>query len=77
MNKLVNIYIFPNYLYEEEVNMRKLTENELVETKGGEITVAAVMAVMIAAVMAVVIYRLFMSDKGSATIPGGFKFTWD
>ena len=57
--------------------MRKLTDEELIITSGGEITVAAVMAVMVAAVMAVVIYRLFMSDKGSATIPGGFKFTWD
>ena len=57
--------------------MRKLELTELNETKAGEITIAAVMTVMIAAVMAVVIYRLFMSDEGSATIPGGFKFSWD
>lgn len=57
--------------------MRKLNEEELNTIQGGEITIAAVMTVMVAAVMAVVIYRLFMSDKGSATIPGGFKFTWD
>ena len=57
--------------------MRKLNDEELNNIKGGEITIAAVMTVMVAAVMAVVIYRLFMSDKGSATIPGGFKFTWD
>ena len=57
--------------------MRKLNEEELNTIQGGEITIAAVMTVMVAAVMAVVIYRLFMPDKGSATIPGGFKFTWD
>ena len=57
--------------------MRKLELVELNETKAGEITIAAVMTVMLAAVMAVVIYRLFMSDEGSATIPGGFKFSWD
>ena len=45
---------------------------------GGEaITVASVMAVLCAAVMAVVIYRLFMSKKGTTTIPGGWKFTWN
>lgn len=60
------------------MNYRILTQNEMVNTYGGEaITVASVMAVLCAAVIAVVIYRLFMSKKGSATVPGGWKFTWN
>lgn len=57
--------------------MKELNLEELKQIKGGEITIAAVMAVMVAAIVAVVIYRLFMSDKGSTTLPGGFKFSWD
>ena len=57
---------------------RKLNETQMAEIKGGEaITVAGVMAILVAAVMAVVIYRLFISQKGSAAIPGGWKFTWN
>lgn len=43
---------------------------------GEGITLAAVMAIAAIAVMAVVVYRLFMSGKGSAAIPGGWKFSW-
>ena len=46
-------------------------------TVGEGITLATVMAIAAIAVMAVVIYRLFMSNKGSAAIPGGWKFTWN
>ena len=57
---------------------RILSKEEMIATKGGEaITVASVMAVLCAAVVAVVIYRLFMSKKGTATVPGGWKFTWN
>lgn len=57
--------------------MRKLSESELTSTYVGEaITLTAVMAIMAAAVMAVVIYKLFISDKGNATVPGGWKFSW-
>ena len=60
------------------MNYRILSEKEMMETKGGEaITLTAVMAVLCAAVIAVVIYRLFMSNKGTATVPGGWKFTWN
>ena len=55
----------------------KLTDSEMMTLKGGEITIAAVISVMTAALIAVIIYRLFMSDKGSTTLPGGFKFSWD
>ena len=39
-------------------------------------TLTAVMAIAAIAVMAVVVYRLFMSGKGSAAMPGGWKFSW-
>lgn len=60
------------------MNYRILSNDEMANIYGGEaITVASVMAVLCAAVMAVVIYRLFMSKKGTTTIPGGWKFTWN
>ncbi|MCB9498260.1 MAG: hypothetical protein H6688_02230 [Erysipelotrichaceae bacterium] len=43
---------------------------------GEAITLTTVMAIIAIAVMAVVVYRLFVSSKGSAAIPGGWKFTW-
>ena len=60
------------------MNYRIMSSEEMAHTYAGEaITVASVMAVLCAAVMAVVIYRLFMSKKGTATVPGGWKFTWN
>ena len=57
---------------------RILNENEMNSLSGGEaITIASVMAVLCTAVIAVVVYRLFMSKKGSAAVPGGWKFTWN
>lgn len=47
------------------------------EISGEAITLTAVMAVLASAVIAVVIYKLFLSKKGSAQIPGGWKFTWN
>ena len=43
---------------------------------GEAISLTAVMAIAAIAVMAVIVYRLFMSGKGSAAIPGGWKFSW-
>ena len=57
---------------------RILTKEECNAHQVGEgITLATVMAIAAIAVMAVVVYRLFMSNKGSAAIPGGWKFTWN
>ena len=57
--------------------MGKLNTQELTSTYVGEaITVTAVMAILCAAVMAVVVYKLFLSSKGSASVPGGWKFSW-
>ena len=55
-----------------------MTEEELTTCVSGEaITLTAVMAILATAVIAVVVYRLFVSKKGSATVPGGWKFTWN
>ena len=52
-----------------------MTIEEMEQTITGEaITLTAVMAIAAIAIVAVVVYRLFMSDKGSTTLPGGFKF---
>ena len=58
--------------------MKELNDFQMNEIIGGELTVMAIMTVMLAAVVAVIIYKIFMSEKGaSVTLPGGFKFTWD
>ena len=55
-----------------------LSEEAMSKISGGEpITVTSVMAILCTAVIAVVVYRLFMSKKGSAAVPGGWKFTWN
>ncbi len=57
--------------------MRPLTQQELATIHAGEpISLTAVMAIMIIAITVIIVYRLFMSQQGSATIPGGFKFEW-
>ena len=59
------------------MNYVVMTKEECDRQLVGEgITLATVMAIAAIAVMAVVIYRLFMSGKGSAAIPGGWKFSW-
>ncbi len=60
------------------MNYRSLSDEEMQNIKGGEaITIGVVMAVLATAIVAVVVYRLFMSNSGTTTLPGGFKFTWD
>ncbi len=55
-----------------------MTEDELVaETSGAAITLTAVMAVLATAVLAVIVYKIFLSKKGTAQVPGGWKFTWN
>ena len=50
---------------------------EMQDHKVGEaITLTAVMAILTVAVMAVVVYRLFRSNKGGVSVPGGWKFSW-
>ncbi len=55
-----------------------MNEEELNSLVSGEaITLTAVLAVLATAVVSVIVYRLFMSRKGTTTIPGGWKFTWN
>ncbi|NLB48528.1 MAG: hypothetical protein GX813_01605 [Erysipelotrichia bacterium] len=55
-----------------------LTEQEMGNHYVGEaITLTSVMALVAVAVMAIVIYRIFRSNKGSITAPGGWKFSWN
>ncbi len=55
-----------------------LSEQEMTQEVSGEaLTLTAVMAVLATAIIAVIVYRLFLSKKGSATVPGGWKFTWN
>lgn len=55
-----------------------MSEQELKEeVSGAAITLSAVMAVLAAAVVAVVVYKLFLSKKGTTSIPGGWKFSWN
>lgn len=51
-------------------------ENEKI-VAGQAITVAAILAVLVAAIVTVVVYKLFTSSKGTTTLPGGWKFTWN
>ncbi|MCQ2815197.1 MAG: hypothetical protein MJ227_02775 [Bacilli bacterium] len=60
------------------MNKILLTEEELQNHYvGAAITLTTVMAVIASALMAVVIYKLFISNKGTTTVPGGWKFTWN
>ena len=55
-----------------------LAEQEMQEQVSGEaLTLTAVMAVLATAIIAVIVYRMFMSKKGSAAVPGGWKFSWN
>ena len=54
-----------------------LSNKEASEIRVGEaITLSAVLAIVAVAVIAVVVYKLFLSNKGSANL-GGWKFTWN
>lgn len=56
---------------------RRLTEAEETSLVTGEaITLTAVMAICAVALVAIICYRLFISNKGETTIPGGFRFIW-
>ena len=55
-----------------------LSEQEMQNQISGEaLTLTAVMAVLATAIIAVIVYRMFMSEKGSASVPGGWKFSWN
>lgn len=54
-----------------------LNENELKSIRCGEaVTLAAVMAILVISIVAVVVYKLYTSNAGTTTLPGGYKFEW-
>lgn len=56
---------------------RRLEKEELCEIVPGEaLTLAAILSILAIALIAVVCYRLFVSSKGSAKLPGGWAFSW-
>ena len=58
------------------MNYQKMSIEECKNTYVGEaITLSAVLAILAAAVVAVIVYKLFLSSKGSASI-GDWKFSW-
>lgn len=54
----------------------KLSQKNMQTIVTGEVALATIMAICAIALMSVVIYKLFMSNEGSSTVPGGWKFTW-
>ena len=54
----------------------KLSTKSMQTIVTGEVALATVLAICAIALMSVVIYKLFMSNEGSSTVPGGWKFTW-
>ncbi len=60
------------------MNGRRLNSKELEALVPGEgITLTAVIAIMAIALLAVITYRLFMSNKGTMKMPGGWAFSWN
>ena len=53
-----------------------LSQKDMKTIVTGEVALATVMAICAIALMAVVMYKMFMSNEGSSTVPGGWKFSW-
>ncbi len=44
---------------------------------GEAISLTVVMSVVAISLMAVIVYKLFSSKKGTTSVPGGWKFSWN
>ena len=64
------------YIKGEKFMKYKLSQKKMKTIITGEIALATVMAICAIALMAVIVYKLFMSNEGSSTVPGGWKFSW-
>ena len=53
-----------------------LSKKDMQTIVTGEIALTTIMAICAIALMAVVIYKMFMSEEGTSTVPGGWKFSW-
>lgn len=58
--------------------MRELTKEETLNLKGGEpISIALVMTYLAVAFVTVAIWKLYTSQDGKFSFPGGFEFQWN
>lgn len=55
-----------------------ISDQEAMQLRGtaDPITLTLVLAIMAISVMAMVVWKLFTSNKGKITLPGGFHFEW-
>ena len=58
------------------MDLVKLSDEEMDQTIGGELTLSSILAVMCIGVVTVICYRLLRSNTGKTTLPGGFTFSW-
>lgn len=59
------------------MNKIQLSDSELLNLKVGDgITVTTVIGILSIAIIAVIVYKLFSSNEGKTTIPGGWTFQW-
>ena len=56
--------------------MYKLSEKDMKTIVTVEIALTTVLTICAIALMSVIIYKMFMSNEGSSTVPGGWKFSW-
>lgn len=57
---------------------KELLDEQMVKVEGGEaLTLSAVLSVLVIGIVAVMCYRIFMSEKGNISLPGGYKFSWE
>ena len=56
---------------------KELLDEQMVKVEGGEaLTLSAVLSVLVIGIVAVMCYRIFMSEKGNISLPGGYKLSW-
>lgn len=59
------------------MNEIRCSEEELNNTRAGEaLTLATVFVVFTTVILSIVAYRLFVSNGGKISLPGGYKFEW-
>ena len=59
------------------MNEIRCSEEELNNTRVGEaLTLATVFVVFTTVILSIVAYRLFVSNGGKISLPGGYKFEW-
>lgn len=65
------------FIFKEKYMKKELLDEQMVKVEGGEaLTLSAVLSVLVIGIVAVMCYRIFMSEKGNISLPGGYKFSW-